>query len=103
MVVAGFATQAGDGAIAHAGPIKKTKRAIQKLQRSYGLENHRRLLDLVRASIVCDTIATLWRVVEVVQKGLVDQDALILSQVSSRVVRAKNRFKDGFNSAETGG
>ena len=62
-----------------------------------GLPHHRRLLDLSRASVVCDDLATLASVVRVVQGGVNP------SGLRTRVVRAKNRFIDGFDTAATGG
>jgi hypothetical protein len=64
-------------------PVKSPERAVQKLQRSYGLEDALRILDLVRATIVCKDLHSLSQIVDVVR-----QDKLV------KVLREKNRFSD---------
>lgn len=71
-------------------PVKSPERAVQKLQRSYGLENATRILDLVRATIVCQDLHLVSQVVEVVR-----------GDPRVRVLREKNHFSPEFN-APTG-
>ena len=66
-------------------PVKSPVRAVQKLQRSYGLEHALRLLDLVRASVVCPDLHMLANVVDIIHK---DQRV--------KVLREKNAWADGF-------
>ena len=65
-------------------PVKKPIRAIQKLQRSYGLLDSLRLVDLVRATVVCPTLACVADLAEIVR-----------SDGRMEVVREKNKFADG--------
>ena len=51
-------------------PVKSPYRAVQKLQRSYGLEHALRLLDLVRATVVCPDLHMLANVVNVIYQVL---------------------------------
>jgi hypothetical protein len=68
-------------------PVKSPVRAVQKLQRSYGLENALRLLDLVRASVVCPDLHMLERVVDVIH-----------NDERVKVLREKNAWAKGFKS-----
>ena len=65
-------------------PVKSPYRAVQKLQRSYGLEHALRLLDLVRATVVCPDLHMLANVVNVIY-----QDKRV------KVLREKNAWADG--------
>ena len=67
-------------------PVKSPARAVQKLQRSYGLGNALRLLDLVRASIVCPDLHSLAQVVEIIHQDV--------NRV--KVLREKNGWADGY-------
>lgn len=71
-------------------PVKSPERTVQKLQRSYGLENALRVLDLVRATIVCQDLHLVSQVVDVVR-----------NDPRVRVLREKNHFSPNFD-APTG-
>jgi hypothetical protein len=68
-------------------PVKSPVRAVQKLQRSYGLENALRLLDLVRASVVCPNLHMLATVVDIIH-----------NDERVKVLREKNAWANGFKS-----
>lgn len=71
-------------------PVKSPERTVQKLQRSYGLENALRVLDLVRATIVCQDLHLVSQVVDIVR-----------ADPRVRILREKNRFAPNFD-APTG-
>ena len=75
------------GTSSKCSPVKSPVRAVQKLQRVYGLEHALRLLDLVRASVVCPDLHMLAMVVDVIHK-----DERV------KVLREKNAWANGVQS-----
>merc|ERR1712054_562529 len=71
------------------GSIKQTKRALEKLRRSYG-DDGSLLADLTRGSIIYESM-----------KGI--EDGLRLLAQESSIVRLKNRFDPSYDSAATAG
>eukprot|EP00929_Paragymnodinium_shiwhaense_P065453 TRINITY_DN32803_c0_g5_i3.p1 TRINITY_DN32803_c0_g5~~TRINITY_DN32803_c0_g5_i3.p1 ORF type:complete len:313 (-),score=41.14 TRINITY_DN32803_c0_g5_i3:350-1288(-) len=74
-----------------AGLIKQPSRAVQKVWRVYN-GNPQSLVDLVRASIVCDTPEQVLTVLRKVQ-----------ADSAVRILRIKNRFDPHFDSIVSGG
>ena len=72
-------------------PVKRRKRAIEKLWRSYR-GDAARIIDLVRSSITAETTGEVSKVVDVILK---DPDVAVL--------QIKNRFTEKYNSAESAG
>eukprot|EP00929_Paragymnodinium_shiwhaense_P074167 TRINITY_DN37933_c0_g1_i1.p1 TRINITY_DN37933_c0_g1~~TRINITY_DN37933_c0_g1_i1.p1 ORF type:complete len:641 (-),score=105.01 TRINITY_DN37933_c0_g1_i1:160-2082(-) len=72
-------------------PPKRTTRAIEKMFRSYRGDPSK-LLDLVRSSIVCDTV-----------EEVLDIFKRITTDPSAGIVRMKNRFNPHYDSSESGG
>eukprot|EP00929_Paragymnodinium_shiwhaense_P001971 TRINITY_DN10217_c0_g1_i1.p1 TRINITY_DN10217_c0_g1~~TRINITY_DN10217_c0_g1_i1.p1 ORF type:complete len:617 (+),score=69.21 TRINITY_DN10217_c0_g1_i1:115-1965(+) len=73
------------------GRIKQASRAVQKVWRSYN-GSPRALVDLVRSSIVCETPEDLLHVLRTIQ-----------GDTAARILRIKNRFDLGFDSALSAG
>eukprot|EP00929_Paragymnodinium_shiwhaense_P001977 TRINITY_DN10217_c0_g1_i7.p1 TRINITY_DN10217_c0_g1~~TRINITY_DN10217_c0_g1_i7.p1 ORF type:complete len:153 (+),score=11.41 TRINITY_DN10217_c0_g1_i7:95-553(+) len=73
------------------GQIKQASRAVQKVWRSYN-GSPRALVDLVRSSIICETPEHLLAVLHKIQ-----------GDTAARILRIKNRFDLGFDSALSAG
>ena len=92
-LVRSWASQVSDDAAAawkHV-PNKKPQRSFEKIRRSYG-GRVSRLCDIVRASIVCDTIAQVCEALHV-----------IAGDPNVRIMRGKQRFDAGYDGAASAG
>lgn len=72
-------------------PVKTAKRAIEKVWRSYN-GNPARLCDVVRTSVVCESL-----------KQVEDVANIIFKDSSVRLIRVKNRFDPGYDPVKTAG
>jgi tetratricopeptide (TPR) repeat protein len=73
----------------HVGPLKDVKRSIEKIAREYN-GNHRKLMDIVRGSIIFDDLDHLYRALQVMR----NQDGALFKIV----VRVKDGFIDSLTS-----